>query len=135
MASRLLSDLHPKLEPLARLFLEICKSKGIDILITCTYRSGREQDALYAQGRTTEGKIVTNAQAGESAHNYTIAGKPAAKAFDIVPLIAGKCCWDSKNDVWQEVGDIGKSIGLEWAGDWKKFKEYPHFQLKDWRSV
>lgn len=23
---------------------------------------------------------------------------------------------------------VGKSIGLEWAGDWKKNREFPHFQ-------
>lgn len=33
-------------------------------------RTFEEQSALFAQGRTTPGKIVTRAKAGESPHNY-----------------------------------------------------------------
>ena len=29
---------------------------------------------------------------------------------------------------WIEVANYFKSIGLEWGGDWSKFKDYPHFQ-------
>jgi peptidoglycan L-alanyl-D-glutamate endopeptidase CwlK len=36
--------------------------------------------------------------------------------------------------LWWHVGRIGKSLGLEWAGDWTKFKEFPHFQIPQWRS-
>jgi peptidoglycan L-alanyl-D-glutamate endopeptidase CwlK len=42
--------------------------------------------------------------------------------------VAGKPRWDVKDAVWQEVGRLGKAAGLEWAGDWKRFREYPHFQ-------
>jgi len=48
-----------------------------------------------------------------------------------VPLRAGKPVWGTSGEdgkLWQKVGEIGKSCGLEWAGDWKVFKEYPHFQ-------
>ncbi|MEO7494898.1 MAG: hypothetical protein ABIT83_23880 [Massilia sp.] len=37
---------------------------GLDILITCTYRSGAEEDVLYAQGCTKPGARGTNARAG-----------------------------------------------------------------------
>lgn len=129
----MLSDLHPLMQPLAAKFLEQCKKEGIDVIITCTYRSGVEQDQLYEIGRTLPGKKVTNAKAGESAHNYRIAGKPAAKAFDCVPLRNGKCVWGTTGEdgeLWQHIGVIGEKLGLEWAGRWKTFKEYPHFQLK-----
>jgi peptidoglycan L-alanyl-D-glutamate endopeptidase CwlK len=33
-----------------------------------------------------------------------------------------------KTRVWQQVGKLGKAAGLEWAGEWKRFKESPHFQ-------
>jgi peptidoglycan L-alanyl-D-glutamate endopeptidase CwlK len=146
MPSRKLTDLHPLVQPLAKLFLEKCDKAGIDILITCTYRSNKEQEECYAQGRTTPGKIVTNARAGQSKHNYMINGVPASKAFDVVPLRFGKLVWgtrgngidndptdDDKDDLelWQRVGQIGKACGLEWAGDWTRFKEFPHFQLRD----
>src|SRR5574343_1544593 len=60
--------------------------------LTCVYRSNEEQDALYAQGRTTKGKIVTNAKAGQSKHNF----KPS-KAFDIGFITLQKTLsWDNK---------------------------------------
>lgn len=79
---------------------------------------------LYARGRTTQGTVVTNAKGGQSYHNYRL-------AFDVVPLINGKPLWSTSiNDmpIWQRVGAIGKGCGLEWAGDWVSFREYPHFQ-------
>jgi peptidoglycan L-alanyl-D-glutamate endopeptidase CwlK len=79
---------------------------------------------LYAQGRTTKGSIVTNAKAGQSWHNYRL-------AFDIVPLKNGKPVWGTSGadgKLWKAIAKIGKACGLEWAGDWKTFSEYPHFQ-------
>ena len=68
MASRAISDLHPQLQ-LAEAFVRRCRDAGVEALITCTWRSGAEQDALYAQGRSRPGPKVTNARAGQSAHN------------------------------------------------------------------
>ena len=132
MSSRRLEDLHPDLHAIADAFLARCKAAGLDILITCTYRSGAEQDALYAQGRTTPGKIVTRAKAGQSAHNATdAAGKPAARAFDIVPLRNGKAIWTASDPAWATAGAIGMELGLVWYGaPGSKFKESPHFQLR-----
>ena len=119
--SRSLDDLLPPVKERVEKFLNAAKAAGIDLLITSTYRDNASQDALYAQGRTTPGKKVTNAKAGQSWHNYKC-------AVDVVPIVAGKPRWDVKDEVWQQVGALGKAAGLEWAGDWKKFKEYPHFQ-------
>lgn len=130
MASRKPEDLHPDLLPLYRWFMEEAAKASIDVLTTCTYRSNQEQDALYAQGRTTAGHIVTNCKGGQSAHNFTINGFPAAKAFDIVPIVNGKPDWESKDPIWQQLGDIGNSVGLNWAGRWAHMREYPHFQLR-----
>lgn len=131
MASRKLADLHPDVQPLAQQFLDKCAAQGIDILVTCTYRSGEEQDELYAKGRTAAGSIVTNAKAGQSKHNFNISGQPASLAFDVVPLRNGKPVWGTKGEdlvLWLRVGGIGESVGLEWAGRWKRFKEFPHFE-------
>ena len=119
--SRSLDDLVPPARARVQSFLDAAKKQGIDLLVTSTYRDNASQDALYAQGRTMPGKIVTNAKAGQSWHNYRC-------AVDVVPIVAGKPRWDVKDEVWQQVGALGKAAGLEWAGDWKKFKEYPHFQ-------
>ena len=91
------------------------------MLITSTYRDIESQNALYDQGRTTEGRIVTNAKGGESFHNYRC-------AIDIVPLVCGKPDWDGSHPIWQQIGELGEKAGLEWAGRWKSFKEMAHFQ-------
>lgn len=131
MASRSLNDLHPRLKERALAFLDRCRMEGIDVLIYCTYRSNKEQAELYEQGRSKGGKIVTYAKAGKSWHNFTIDGRPAAKAFDCVPMINGKPEWSTRHPVWQMVGKIGTDVGLMWAGNWSRFREYPHFQLID----
>lgn len=122
--SRKLEDLHPLVQAKARLMIEKCRQAGIDLLVTSTYRDLASQDALYAQGRTVPGNRVTNAMAGQSFHNYRV-------AFDVVPLVNGKPCWatdGASGQMWKQVGAIGKSCGLQWAGDWKTFPEFPHFQ-------
>jgi len=118
--SRSLDDLAPPAKQRAEAFIAAAKAKSIDLLVTSTYRDAESQDALYAQGRTTPGNIVTRAKAGQSWHNWRC-------ALDVVPLVNGKAIWDDQA-LWKQVGEIGKSCGLEWAGDWKTFKEYPHFQ-------
>ena len=122
--SRKLDDLLPIVETMARAFLDRCKDEGIDILVTSTYRDHESQDALYAQGRTKPGRRVTNAKGGQSYHNWRV-------AFDVVPLRGGKPVWGTSGEdgkLWQAIGEIGEEIGLEWAGRWKTFKEFPHFQ-------
>lgn len=128
--SRDLNHLRPDVKEKAEKFLSIADNMGIDVLVTCTYRSNEEQKVLYAIGRTAPGKIVTNALPGESKHNNMEGGAPASLAFDVVPLVIGKPMWDASNPVWKVLGGIGKSVGLLWAGDWKRFKEYPHFEVK-----
>lgn len=51
MASRRIEDLHPAVEPMCRRFLEICKERGIRVVVTSTLRTEAEQIALFAQGR------------------------------------------------------------------------------------
>lgn len=130
MASRRIEDLQPLLQVKARYHLNLCAAAGIDLLIYCTLRTAAEQAELYARGRTKPGRIVTYAKPGSSAHNFGL-------AYDCVPLRGGKAVWGTKGadlDLWWHVGRIGKSLGLEWAGDWTKFKEFPHFQVPQWRA-
>ena len=119
--SRSLEDLLPAVRAKAKDFLAACSAQGIDVLVTSTYRDNESQDQLYAQGRTKPGKVVTKARGGQSWHNYKC-------AFDVVPLRNGKPVWESTDPVWQVIGKIGESCGLEWAGRWLNFREFPHFQ-------
>ena len=125
--SRSLDDLISQAHVRAEKLIELCKAAGIDLLITSTYRDNESQDALYAQGRTTPGKIVTKAKGGQSFHNYRC-------AFDVVPLVNGKPIWDDE-DLWTKIGRMGKQIGLEWAGDWVTFTEKPHFQYTGGKTL
>lgn len=119
--SRSIADLHPMVQPLARAFISACYAQGIDAILTSTYRDIESQDALYAQGRTTPGKVVTNARGGESFHQYHC-------AFDFCPLVNGKPAWDDLA-LFQKCGEIGESVGLEWAGRWVHMKELAHLQF------
>ena len=116
-----LNELLPIVKTKVDYFIRLCSESNIELLITSTYRDIESQNALYDQGRTTEGRIVTNAKGGESFHNYRC-------AIDIVPLVCGKPDWDGSHPIWQQIGELGEKAGLEWAGRWKSFKEMAHFQ-------
>ena len=119
--SRSLDDLIAPAKERVERFIALCKDNGIDLLITSTYRDNESQQALYEQGRTTAGKVVTNAKAGDSWHNWRC-------AVDVVPMVNGKPNWDGLHPVWDQIGTLGEQAGLEWAGRWRTFKELAHFQ-------
>ena len=94
--SRNLDDLVPPAKQRAEAFIAAAKARNIDLLVTSTYRDNESQDALYAQGRTAPGNIVTRAKAGQSWHNWRC-------ALDVVPLVNGKAIWDDQA-MWKQVG-------------------------------
>lgn len=99
MASRKLEDLNPKFRDMVIGWLADCAAEKLDVLIYCTYREGWEQNDLYKIGRTVKGagvtakrpmgKTVTNAKAGQSAHQYGL-------GLDFVPVVAGKALWSDE---------------------------------------
>lgn len=129
--------LHPAVREEARqIYKEICEALTGKALCRFAYtlRTYAEQNALYAQGRTTPGLKVTQAKGGQSYHNFGL-------AIDIV-LIVDKdgngnfetASWDTKSDFdgdgksdWQEVVNIFKRYGWAWGGNWK-FTDMPHFE-------
>ncbi len=129
--SRDIDELHPRVAKKCRQLIADCALEGIDLLVTSTYRDKDSQAELYAQGRTKPGRIVTKARPGYSYHQHRV-------AFDVVPLKNGKPIWDVKGlnlQIWNRVGEIGESLGLEWGRRWKNFSEWPHFQLTEGLSV
>ena len=139
-----ISLLHPKLRDEAlEIYKEVCEAlKGKAMCrFSFTLRTVAEQDALFAQGRTKPGPIVTKAKGLMSYHNYGL-------AIDIV-LVVDKdgngsyetASWDTKTDFdgdkksdWSEIVTIFKEYGWEWGGDWK-FLDMPHFQKTFGKSV
>lgn len=104
--------------------LDECKQvgepTGWSILGTSFYRTIEEQDALYAQGRTIDGTIITKAKGGQSMHNYKV-------AIDFCIIKNGKADWDDLY-LYRKAGEIAKKYGFEYGGDWVQWKDNDHIQ-------
>lgn len=133
---RRIKKIHPSLqEELGEIYDEI-RNRGVGVRFAQVLRTFEEQDALYAKGRTVPGKIVTNARGGQSYHNYGL-------AVDIVLLTTGGgVSWNRELDLdgdhvkdWDEIVFVFKHYGWKWGGDWRSFKDYPHFQKTFNRST
>ena len=94
---------------------------GYVVKVICGTRSWKEQEELYAKGRTAPGPRVTNAKAGSSWHNYGV-------AWD-VGLFTASGGYVSDGKVYERFGKLaGLPVGCEWGGNWKSFKDFPHYQ-------
>jgi len=120
-SERVIATLLPALQPLARALIQQADGVGIRIRVISGLRTYAEQEALYAQGRTAPGPIVTRARAGHSTHNFGI-------AFDIGVFEGSRYLTESPK--YKAVGALGLELGLEWGGNWKSFVDEPHFQLR-----
>lgn len=124
-----LEGLHPQLKEFA---LELIKVTPYDISITCGVRTAEEQNAVYQQGRTKAGKIATNCDGYKYKSNHQVHADGLGYAFDIAVLVNGQCDW--RESKFKEVADSARELmakyNVEWGGDWKNFKDFPHFELK-----
>ena len=127
-----LNELDPVTENKARAFINSAETyEGATLRITQGERSYEEQDALFAQGRTTDGDRVTNARGGESYHNF-------GRAIDVVPLDEGGSPDWSAGTIdggWERLGELGEDQGLDWGGNWNSFQDRPHFEDPRGQSV
>ncbi len=118
-----LEHLHPKARELAELLQTLCRERGLNLLITDTWRSEAEQTALYAKGRTAPGGIVTNCKYPLSPHNWGV-------AFDFCKNVKGHEYDDTA--FFKAVGALAKTIGLFWGGDFKSFTDMPHLEVAEY---
>lgn len=136
-----IADLHPSIRTEVTKIIEECDEAltgKAKIRITDGFRTPEEQDLLYAKGRTKPEKKVTNAKGGQSIHNYGF-------AVDICLIIDEKeASWDTKKDWdndkvadWYECVKIFAKHGYEWGGNWKTFKDMPHFEKRNliWKQL
>ena len=124
LSEQRLAELAPALASRGNELVSRCHDEGILIRISQSLRTWSEQDALYAQGRTAPGRVVTFARGGESFHNFGL-------AFDIVLLdSSGRPTWDARHPGWSTAGQVGVALGLSWGGHWKRSKDLPHFELR-----
>lgn len=122
--ARGIEKLHPNLIPICNEFVLRCRAAGLPVLITETLRTKAEQDALYAQGRTAPGSIVTNARYPRSAHCWGV-------AFDFCRNVKGRE-YDDSDGFFAKCGAVGKALGLTWGGDWKSFVDKPHLEMPEY---
>lgn len=126
-----LETCHPDLQSLAYAAIEIINFKVIQ-----GHRSFKEQQVLYAKGRTKPGKIVTQIDGvrKQSKHNAD-----PSTAFDYAPWPIN---WDRVDEFIFQAGvffTISKQLGIKirWGGDWdmdhnlynEKFRDWGHIEL------
>lgn len=116
-----IEHLHPELQIIAKEFVKRCTASGLNVIITETYRTKEEQDALYAIGRTKVGRVVTNAKYPNSPHCWGV-------AFDFCRNVKGRE-YDDSDGFFAKCGKIGQGLGLTWGGAWKGFVDKPHLEL------
>lgn len=128
MSNRNIADLNPRFQQMVKDLLvqgQAATTGGWKLFITDGLRTMQEQTDLYAQGRTKPGKIVTNAKAGQSAHNYGM-------AVDLAFQKNGALSYDAA--LYRPVYDLARKLGFFLGADWTSFKDYPHFELPNWEK-
>lgn len=116
-----LAKVHPILATRVRALIDGLAAKGYPFEVVQGLRTYAEQDALYAQGRTKPGKIVTRAKGGQSNHNFGM-------ACDIAPVRNGTIDWNWRQ-AFLAINHEAEKAGLLWGGDWSKFVDLPHVEL------
>lgn len=120
-----IATLHPDLRDLVTKGVnaaDIALAGRADMIIVQALRTFPEQHKLFLQRPK-----VTNADAGQSYHNYGL-------AFDFCLQIDGKdISWDTAKDWdgdhiadWIEVATIFSGLGMKWG---KAFNDLPHFEM------
>lgn len=122
--------IHPDL---VKVMNEAIKNSPVDFIITDGVRSTEEQRKLYNQGRTTPGKIVTNADGVNNKSNHQVKSDGYGYAVDLYPFYNGSAQLNDAKSlkvIADHIKSVAKELGvtIQWGGDWK-FKDYPHFEL------
>lgn len=126
-----LALLCPALAAKIRIASDLLNADGTHILVVSGLRTAAQQNALYAQGRTAPGHVVTNAKAGQSLHNYGLAA-------DIVPYLSGAngpLNWNADTPQFKAMVGALKLQGLTWGGDFKSIKDFDHIQLGGYPDI
>lgn len=118
MRDRKLDSLDPRFKPLAIELLARLTEAVILVIIVETRRTQEQHEEDVVNGRSW------------IAHSLHQDGL----AIDICPLMQydlhgpDKLQWDANDPIWQEIGEVGRTLGLRWGGDWIQ-KDMGHFEL------
>ena len=109
-----LKGVHPDLVKVVKRAIELTKQ---DFTVLEGLRTKERQKQLVAKG------------ASKTMNSYHITGH----AVDVAPIVNGQVSWDWKYyyPVRDAMKAAAKELGvkIEWGGDWKSFKDGPHFQI------
>ncbi len=118
MRDRNLDDLAIAFKPLAIELLARLVEAGIMVMVIETLRTAEQHQEDLASG-----------------HSWVVYSKhESGLAIDICPYSIwnehgeDKLQWDASDPIWQQIGPIGKKLGLTWGGDWKQ-KDMGHFEM------
>jgi LAS superfamily LD-carboxypeptidase LdcB len=120
-----INKLHPRVRNTFKQFVEEAERElDITLRVTQGFRTIKEQQALYDQGRTEASKakkekIVTMAKPGQSYHNYGL-------AIDVVRMDGATPDWKYNMELLKPIAD---RYGIVWGGTFKNGVDYPHFEL------
>lgn len=107
-----INTLDPAFAKQASNFVQNAWMQGLPVVITQGLRGKQDQEKAYKEGKS-------KAAFGQSYHNY-------GRAFDIAVANGSGNWFDPKN--LEAAGQIGKSLGLRWGGDFKGGWDKPHFE-------
>jgi len=127
-SNREIQHLDPRVQlPAANFINRVNAELGQRITILQGFRSIQTQNTFYAQGRTAPGPIITNARGGQSYHNYGL-------AVDVY-MVNRNGNIDFNAVVPPAVIEIARQEGFEWGGNWRRFRDNPHFQMTFGQTV
>jgi len=115
-----LTALTPETEAKVRQLLIRAEGMGLSPVVTSTYRTCAEQDAIYAQGRESPGDVATWVSGCGSWHTW-------GRAADI--LLEG-----APADAYARLGELWESWGGRWGGhfdDPGHFEWHPGLEIRD----
>ena len=118
--SRDISLLRADVAANCRMWIDMCKAAGLNVLVVSTVRDDAYQAHLYEQGRTRPGAIVTNSK------TPTFHWDKAGLAFDFCKNVRGQEYTDTA--FFAKAAAIAKKMGFIWGGDWESFVDRPHIQ-------
>ena len=123
-----LKGIHPNLQKVVEKAIELSSQ---DFTVISGVRTTKEQQDLYAQGRTKAGNVVTNADGVRSKSNHQVKYDGYGHAVDIVPYPVD---WDDLSKfkaiaTAMKLAACELKVNIDWGGDWK-MKDFPHFELK-----
>lgn len=122
-----LDGIHPTLRnELAAIFTEMY-SLGYRLFVVQGVRTAAEQAKLYAQGRTSPGKIVTNKDGVKFRSNH----QPHADGFGHAVDVAFLGTHPPFDEAWpwELLGTKAEQRNLRWGGRWTHPHDAPHIEM------